>query len=242
MNTNYTKNIFSNDNLVNYYDNLTTKVGLFRSESIIFNRYIKRYDKILDLGCGAGRTTIGLYQLGFKNIIGVDISEKMIERANRNANILNYPIRFEIADALSLPFATGSFDAIFFSFNGLMLIPQKINRNMVVSEIHRILVNKGYFIFSTPYLDNKLDKSFWVQRLNESKYNINNEKFGDIFLEDCGVRNIFIHIPMSSEIIEMLNNESFDIIEMIPRINICKEDDFIENELDENMFWAARTK
>jgi SAM-dependent methyltransferase len=242
MNTDYTKSIFSNINLVNYYDKLTTKVGLFKSEAIIFNQYVKRQDKILDLGCGTGRTTIGLYQLGFKNVIGADISEKMIEKAKQNANTLNYPIQFEIADALSLPFSAGSFNVIFFSFNGLMLIPQKINRNMVTSEIHRILVNKGYFIFSTPYLDNKLDKSFWAQRLIESKHDINNEKFGDIFLEDCGVQNIFIHIPMSSEIIEMLGNESFDIIEMIPRINICKEDDFIENELDENMFWVARKK
>ncbi|MDR0605508.1 MAG: class I SAM-dependent methyltransferase [Bacteroidales bacterium] len=236
------KHIFNNDSVVNYYDNLTSKAGLLKSEGIIIKKYIKYQDKILDLGCGAGRTTIGLYHHGFKNIIGVDISEKMIERARINTANLDLPIIFNVSDALSLYFGDKYFKCVFFSFNGLMLIPFKKNRNKAVTEIYRILDNSGYFIFSTPYLDNKLTKPFWVQRSKELKIDNTNEKYGDILIDDFGLDNIYIHIPMSYEVIEMLNANAFEVIEMVPRTNICEEDEYIENELDDNMYWVARKK
>ena len=36
--------------------------------------------RTLDFGCGYGRITNQIYQLGFKNIAGVDSSEEMIKR------------------------------------------------------------------------------------------------------------------------------------------------------------------
>ena len=37
--------------------------------------------KVLDLGCGYGRVLSYLYEKGFKNLIGVDVSEQLIMQA-----------------------------------------------------------------------------------------------------------------------------------------------------------------
>lgn len=68
------------------------------------------------------------------------------------------------------------------------------------------------------------------------------EQFGDLFISDLDVDNIYIHIPLLKEIVKMLQDNLFIIIEKIPRMQICKEEEFIENELDDNMFWIARKK
>ncbi|MCK5695871.1 MAG: class I SAM-dependent methyltransferase [Desulfobacula sp.] len=46
----------------------------------VFKSYVSRESVILDVGCGYGRTLNALYQEGFKNILGIDFSQKMIER------------------------------------------------------------------------------------------------------------------------------------------------------------------
>ena len=50
----------------------------------LFQEWIKDIPldtNVLDFGCGYGRITKQLYELGFKNIVGYDPSSKMISRA-----------------------------------------------------------------------------------------------------------------------------------------------------------------
>ncbi len=77
--------------------------------------------KILDLGCGVGRTTKPLYDLGY-NVIGVEIIKEMIDLAKKK-----YPnIDFRVGDACNLKFKDAEFDIVFFSFNGMdYIFPEK---------------------------------------------------------------------------------------------------------------------
>ena len=66
-----------------------------------------RGERILDLGCGTGHLTSLIAESGAE-VVGIDSSEDMVRVASEN-----YPnIRFEVADARSLPF-NGEFDAVF---------------------------------------------------------------------------------------------------------------------------------
>jgi predicted RNA methylase len=58
--------------------------------TVIANTYNDIQDKILaDLGCGTGMLAIGAALLGAKEVIGVDIDQRQLEIATKNAQKLN---------------------------------------------------------------------------------------------------------------------------------------------------------
>ena len=70
--------------------------------------------KIIDVGCGSGRFTIALAQMGVKEIVGVDLGESGIKIGEEFARKLNLKnIKFIKNDVLSLPFDDESFDFVF---------------------------------------------------------------------------------------------------------------------------------
>lgn len=94
---------------------------------------IQRGQRILDVGCGCGETTLELGRrvgdAGF--VLGVDVSRVLVDAARRvarDANVLN--VRFEEADAQTYPFPTASFDLVFSRF-GIMFFddPEAAFRN-----------------------------------------------------------------------------------------------------------------
>ncbi len=100
--------------------------------------------KILDIGCGAGRTSFH-----FKNFTtdytGVDYSKEMIHHCKKN-----YPeLPFYVCDARDLSrFNDNSFDFVIFSYNGIDYITHE-DRLAVLREIKRVLKSGGVFVFST---------------------------------------------------------------------------------------------
>jgi trans-aconitate methyltransferase len=80
---------------------------------------------ILDIGCGNGKITAEIAaQVPHATVLGVDPSHEMIEFASGRYDRAIYPnLRFEIADARSLPYRE-EFDLVV-SFNALHWIPQQ---------------------------------------------------------------------------------------------------------------------
>lgn len=70
--------------------------------------------RILDIGCGAGETTLALAAAGAE-ATGVDISRPLLDVARRRAEGLP-GVRFLEADAQTYPFEPASFDAAFSRF------------------------------------------------------------------------------------------------------------------------------
>jgi SAM-dependent methyltransferase len=99
---------------------------------------------VLDLGCGAGRTTLGLARQGFK-VAAIDLSRGLLGEARRR-----YPdLDFREMDATRLDFPAASFDAALFSYNGLDCIYPVAQRERCLAEVYRVLRPGGAFLFSS---------------------------------------------------------------------------------------------
>ena len=70
--------------------------------------------RVLDVACGAGASALFLAERFGCEVVGLDYSEQNVEQANREAahRGLSARVRFQRADAESLPFPDASFDAV----------------------------------------------------------------------------------------------------------------------------------
>jgi SAM-dependent methyltransferase len=122
-------------------------VGFWPSESILCRRYFPAPGAdVLDIGCGTGRTTVPLAQMGYR-VTGIDLSPAMTQRAR--ALSAGFQVRYEIMDASDLRFPDGTFDAALFSYNGLELLPGREGKRRAIREAWRVLRPGGIFIFTT---------------------------------------------------------------------------------------------
>jgi len=229
---------YSYDIIVKYYKKIS-EYGLFNYEKSMISSYFHKPSKVLDVGCGTGRTTIALNRMGY-DVIGIDYSAKMIEVAKKIApNIL-----YEIQDARSLTFDSETFDYVLFSFNGLMLLETYTDRKKVVLEIARVLKKGGLFFFTTPFLDNKIDKKYWQEKIKSFNKNIEDFttaellKLGDDIINEDGVE-FQLHIPFIKEIYKLMDECCFEVLSSERRLDSFTEDPH-ETELDDNYLWIVK--
>lgn len=96
--------------------------------------------KILDFGCGYGRIANELILCGYKNVVGIDPSIKMIERGS-----LMYPeIFFSHVSVGRLPYEDESFDAVV-ACGVFTCVVSGNDRDEAMAEIHRVLKPSGVF-------------------------------------------------------------------------------------------------
>ena len=111
--------------------------------------------KILDIGAGTGFLSIMLAELGYR-VVGIDISEEMMERAKKKAQDMGVEAEFKPGDAENLSFETGSFDAIV-NRAVLWTLP---NPEKALAEWKRVLKPGGIlcFFLHEPHTDGITDR------------------------------------------------------------------------------------
>ena len=98
-------------------------------------------ERVLEVGFGTGNEVLDLARLAGAGgyVAGIDISPRMLAVAQRklDATPPTAKVELQVADARQLPFAEGSFDAVYSSFT-LELFPEDDERQ-VLGEIRRVL-------------------------------------------------------------------------------------------------------
>lgn len=112
-----------------------------RSYAFLYRRIPKliRGKEVLELATGPGLLAKRIAPVT-KRMLATDYSEGMIAEAKKGACPKN--LRFEVADALSLPYADASFDAVII-VNALHLLPEP---ERALREIARVLKPDGILI------------------------------------------------------------------------------------------------
>jgi len=116
--------------------------GLGATDDLIELCHIEDRKYILDVGCGAGVTPIIIAKRYDCRVVGVDISEGMVEKSKERANREQVADKVEIrvADAQDLPFEDNIFDAVI--TESVTAFPE--DKQKAVNEYVRVTKSGGY--------------------------------------------------------------------------------------------------
>lgn len=162
---------------VMHYTRAAHNLGLWQSERTLIERHFpNRNAPLLEAGCGAGRVTLGMWQLGYRNVTAFDFAQELLDQARslaaeRGADTGPNAIRFLHADATCLSkchllrdishnapredrsechlIGDTRFAGALFMFNGLMQIPGRENRRAALRELHCVCAPGAPLLFTT---------------------------------------------------------------------------------------------
>lgn len=118
-----------------------SKLYIWPYETALFDKYLKPGMRVLDLGCGTGRSTKYIAERGVA-VTGVDMVASFIEKGKAM-----YPeLDLRVMNATKLDFPDASFDFVFFSNQG---IDYSDEREKIRREAHRVLKPGGIFAYSS---------------------------------------------------------------------------------------------
>ncbi|MCD8230797.1 MAG: class I SAM-dependent methyltransferase [Clostridiales bacterium] len=103
-----------------------------------FSKYVNPNAKVLDVGCGYGRTLDELYHIGYRNLTGLDFSKGMIDRGREQFPYLD--LRVKDTDKIDMP--DESVDAVIL-FAVLTCIRTNEEQRSLIREIRRVLSPNG---------------------------------------------------------------------------------------------------
>ncbi len=166
---------------------------------------------VLDLGCGFGENCAKFKKLGALDVIGVDISEKMLEVAMND----HPDCKFIHADMRDLSFLNINFDIVFSS----LAVHYIDDFSAFVKNVYSAINAGGYFVFSQehPLTTAPLKGNAWTKNENGEVLHYN---LSDYLRNGKRIRNWFVddvekYHRTFSEIINTLCLSGFIIERML---------------------------
>ncbi|MBU4070341.1 MAG: class I SAM-dependent methyltransferase [Nanoarchaeota archaeon] len=189
----------------------------FEKEKKYLQKNITKNSKVLEVGCGEGRSLKDILPLT-KNITGIDYDKKAVNDAKKNFK--DFPkIKILKADAHKLPFKNKSFDFVicmttFANFGN--------KKYIVLKEMNRVLKDKGFIIISV-FSEDALKERMKVYKKHKVKIKkINNGKV--IFDKSEKMLDYISEQFSKNELKKIFNKTNLKIIEIkkIGIAYICK--------------------
>nr|XP_002732920.2 PREDICTED: methyltransferase-like protein 13-like [Saccoglossus kowalevskii] len=161
--------------------------GEYPELSQVLHKYIKPVDKVLVVGCGNSRLSEQLYDIGYYNIINIDISDIVIKQMkSRNAEKRPKMV-YQNMDMLNMEYTDSEFNVVLDkgTLDALMTddtpdVQEQVNK--MFAEINRILKIGGRYIcisLAQGHILQKLLTYFpdegWMVRVHKVEQNISSD-------------------------------------------------------------------
>ena len=144
-----TQNIYDNDEFFAGYSSLRRSIegldGAPEWPSLRAMLPDLKGARVVDLGCGFGWFCRFAREAGAAQVLGFDVSKKMLARAHETTS--DRLIRYERADLETLTLPPAFFDLAYSS----LALHYVINIDRLLRQIHGALVQGGRFVFSTEH-------------------------------------------------------------------------------------------
>nr|WP_321260913.1 class I SAM-dependent methyltransferase [uncultured Pseudodesulfovibrio sp.] len=142
-----------------------------------FKSHVLLDARVLDFGCGYGRTVAELTETGYAHVTGIDFSQPLVDRGRREYPTLDlraYP-------GGPLPFEDGSFDAAIM-LGVFTCMPETKMQAETLLELKRVLVPGG-LLYVNDFLLNRDKRNLDRYKLGHEKHGI----YGIFDLPDGGI-------------------------------------------------------
>ena len=205
------------DNIAKSYDflNHTLSFGMdfyWRKKAI--SKLTNNPKKILDVATGTADFAIAATKMKEVQIIGIDISEKMLEIGENKIKQkgLEKQIKLQLADSENLPFESGSFDGITAGFG----VRNFENLQLGLSEMCRVLKEDGIAVILEP----SKPKAFPVKQIYSAYFHYILPFFGRLISKDNRAYNYLPEsvdaFPENEKFIEILKVVGFTKAQHLP--------------------------
>jgi len=251
---------FNDPVAVAHYARAAHFLGLWKSERLLIERHFPDHAmRLLEAGCGAGRATLGLWDLGYRNITAFDFAAELLDQARHLLSVRGVPnsgseaVRLVEADATEPDLCQlladkgpdrMPFDGALFLFNGLMQIPGRENRRRALGNLRAACRPGAIILFTTHDRDHSpAERVLW--RLEADRWRRGEQdprllEFGDRYFEDEAGKT-FMHRPDRKEILDDIEacglTHRFDAL----RQDMVSESREVQDFADECRFWVVET-
>jgi ubiquinone/menaquinone biosynthesis C-methylase UbiE len=173
--------------------------------------------RVLDLGCGYGDNCIGFIEMGAIEVVGIDISEKMLNIAEReNSNEL---VKYILMDMSEIKNLRQRFDVVYSS----LAFHYVKDFNKLIQDIRNLLNENGILLFSQehPYTTAPKCGPNWTKDENGNKihYNLSDYMYSGKRHTKWFVENVEKYHRPISEIFSSIISKGFtinNVVEPVP--------------------------
>ncbi|MBX2926542.1 MAG: methyltransferase domain-containing protein [Saprospiraceae bacterium] len=190
----------------NQHHQISWETPYYQKEITNFLQDTDRSKPILDIGCGDGRFTKILVDLGFEKIVCLDSDYRLLSSLNTHAKELGFREKLCIihTDADELPFNPETFSAIL-AIGVLYYLNE--NQKSAIENIYRLLINNGVFILSEPEIEGMMFRTLVFENLNATIEILEDR----LFKESQGDSTFKFQIKSKKELQAIIEHSGFSV-------------------------------